>query len=49
MKALLHVRKEDSSTKDVDKKAVNTHLRNTPDAKIVLNNFINYFILKTDG
>ena len=48
IKALLHAGKEDMSTKDVDVKAVNTHLRNTPDAKIVLNNFINYFILKTN-
>ena len=48
MKALLHVRKEDMSTKDFDIKAANTHLRNAPDAKIVLNNFINYFILDTN-
>ena len=48
MKALLHARKEDSSTKGSDIKAANTHLRNAPDAKIVLNNFINYFILDTN-
>ena len=46
MKALLHAGKEDVSPKDVDIRAVNKHLRNTPDAKVVLNNFINYFVLE---
>ena len=48
MKALLHAGKKDMAANGVDVEAVNTHLKDTPDARIVLNNFINYFVLKPD-
>jgi GMP synthase (glutamine-hydrolysing) len=45
IRAILHSGKEDMAPKDIDIKAVDKHLKNTPDAKTVLNNFINYFVL----